>query len=93
VKGGLEVNPGEMSAPVFLGRQNIGNEVVPVEEPLSPEDVQDVEDGWAILWNLVRAWGLSCRVGGRGHGSRGGKGVLILPILQGEQQGETEAGL
>ena len=58
MKQGLEINPSEVSTCIFLGRQDISNEVVPVKEPLVPENIQDIKDGGTIIHNL------------RGSGSR-----------------------
>jgi hypothetical protein len=43
VERGTEVDPGEVSAVILLGREDVGGEVVPVEEPPSTKSVQDVE--------------------------------------------------
>ena len=48
VKDGVEVNPDDVPAVVFLSRQNLGNKVVPVKEPLATEDVQNLEDRGVI---------------------------------------------
>jgi len=62
VKGGQEIYPDDVAGIVFLCRQNI-SEVVPVEEPLTSEHVQDIKDGGAILLHLMnggrggRSWG------------------------------------
>jgi len=52
VKGGLEVNPENLVALVFLSRQDVCNEVVPIEEPAAPKCVQDLKDGGAVVSNL-----------------------------------------
>jgi len=54
VEGGLEVNPEDPVLFVLLGGQDVGNKMVPVEEPPMPEDVQDIEDRGAILLNPRR---------------------------------------
>ena len=79
VKWGLEVNPSEVSALIFLHGQQVCNEMDPVKEPPTPEHVQHVKDGWAILQDLMRSWGLHHRRGeGRGgHKSRGGRGCWL----------------
>jgi hypothetical protein len=44
VELGLKVNPKELAAVVLLGREDVRDEVIPVEEPPTPEDVQDVKN-------------------------------------------------
>jgi hypothetical protein len=39
VKLGLKVDPSEVAFVVLLGRQDIGNEMVTVKEPLGAKDV------------------------------------------------------
>jgi len=51
VEGGLEVDPEDPVVFVLLGGQDVGNKVVPVEEPATAEDIQDVKDGGAIFLN------------------------------------------
>jgi len=51
VEGGLKVDPEDPVLLVLLGGQDVGNKMVPIEEPPMPEDVQDVEDRGAILLN------------------------------------------
>jgi len=48
----LEVNPHDVPTLIFLSRQDIHDEVVPMEEPSLPKDIQDFENGGAILLNL-----------------------------------------
>jgi hypothetical protein len=43
VERGTEVNPGEVSTFVLLGREDVGSEVVPVKKPPSMKGVQDIE--------------------------------------------------
>jgi len=67
----------------LLCRQNI-SEVVPVEEPLTSEHVQDIKDGGAILLHLMN--------GGRGGGpGQGEKGVPVSTAWPVERQGGTKA--
>ena len=44
VKYGVEFNPGDISVVILLGRQDFGNKVVPVEEPLIAKDVKDLKN-------------------------------------------------
>jgi len=64
VEHGEEVDPRKASMLIFLRGQDIGSEVVPMEEPLMPKHIQHVEHRWTILQLL----------GGRGEASssRGG---------------------
>src|SRR6267142_2157841 len=43
VECGQKVDPHDVPALIFLSGQDIRNEVVPVEEPLLPENIQDCE--------------------------------------------------
>ena len=45
VKGGLKVHPGIMALIVLLGGEGISNEMVPMEEPAGPKDIENIEDG------------------------------------------------
>jgi hypothetical protein len=45
---GLKVNPRDLAVFILLCEQDVGNKVVPVEEPSLPEDIQDVEDRGGI---------------------------------------------
>ena len=40
---GRELNPGNVSILCLLGRDGIGHEVGPGEEPLTTEDVEDIK--------------------------------------------------
>jgi len=60
VKGGLKVHPGITALIAFLSREDVGNEMVPVEEPTGAKDIENIEDGklvgvrdtWLCLhWN------------------------------------------
>jgi len=45
VKGGLKVHPGIMALIAFLSREDVGDEMVLVEEPMGPKDIENVENG------------------------------------------------
>jgi len=45
VKGGLKVHPGITALIAFLGGEDVGNEMVPVEEPTGPKDIENVKNG------------------------------------------------
>jgi len=49
VEVGLKVYPEDLVALVFLSRQDVCNEMVAVEEPVVPENVQDLKDRGAIV--------------------------------------------
>jgi hypothetical protein len=66
VERGTEVDPGEVSAVILLGREDIGGEVVSVEKPPSMKSVQDVEHWWAILSFGAREGIATCDSGRRG---------------------------
>jgi len=66
---------------IFLSRQDVGDEVVPVEEPLLPENIQDFEHRGAIFLNPFR---------GRADGTRGRRGrrsQFHLLVRKGEDRG------
>jgi hypothetical protein len=44
VERGLKINPNKLSCLAFLSREDICNEMVPVEEPSSMEDIEDIEE-------------------------------------------------
>src|SRR6267142_934666 len=77
-----EVDPHNVSTLIFLSRQDIRDEVVPVEEPPLPENVQDFEHrGAIILLNLFQ--GRAGRTRGRG----GRRGHFHLLVGKGEDWG------
>ena len=51
VKRWLEVHPEDLAMLVFLCRQDVCNEMVPIEEPAASEDIQDIEDRGTVLLN------------------------------------------
>src|SRR5882672_11489040 len=74
VKGGQEIYPDDVASVVFLRRQNICEEVVPVKEPLTSEHVQDVKDRRAVVENRPR------------HSTiPSGLIRLLVPIFQGQR--------
>ena len=44
MKRGVEVNLDDVSEAVFLRRQDLGDKVIPVEEPLTTKNVEDLEN-------------------------------------------------
>jgi len=70
-----------MSILSFLSRQDVSDEVVPVEEPTLPEDVQDFKHRGAIFLNPFR---------GKADGTRGRRGrrcQFRLLVRKGEDRG------
>jgi len=45
VKGGLKVHPGKITLIAFLSGEDVGNEMVPVEESTGLKDIENIEDG------------------------------------------------
>jgi len=81
VECGLKVDPQKVSMLIFLSGQNVSNEVVPVEEPSLPEDIQDFEHRGAIFLNLFQG-----RVD-RTRGRRGRRCQFHLLVGKGEDRG------
>ena len=48
MESGVEVNPGDIPTVVCLHRQNLGNEMVPIKEPLATENIQNLKDRGTI---------------------------------------------
>ena len=79
MKRGVKVNPCDVPKAVFLSRQDLGDEMIPVEEPLTTENIEDLEDRGSIY---PREGGVGLRRGchregsslaeGRGSGGGGG---------------------
>jgi len=95
VKGGLKVHPGITSLPTLLGREDIGNEMVPVEEPTGPKDVENIEDRKLVI---VRDNRLSMHRNGRVDGGRQGtrrsrrrRGSLFHPFGRGRGKGRASS--
>ena len=49
MKDGVEVDPGNISVVVLLHRQNLGNKMIPIEEPLAAEDIQNLKDRRPVM--------------------------------------------
>jgi hypothetical protein len=82
MKLGLEVDPEEFATFILLCREDVYDEVVPVEEPSLPENIQDIENRGDI--------GLLNPRGGRavGAGDRRGRGSdLHLLVRKRENRG------
>ena len=44
VENGVEVDPGDVPQVVLLGGQNLGDKMVPIEEPLSAKNVENLKN-------------------------------------------------
>jgi len=93
VKGGLKVHPRIPALLALLSGEDIGNEMVPVEEPTGPEDIEDIENRELTVirddWLCVHQNG---RDNGRCQGtrrSRRRKGSLCHPFGQGRGKGRA----
>src|SRR6267142_1370054 len=93
VKGGLKVHPGIMALIAFLSGEDVGNEMVPVEEPMGPKDIENIEKG---KLTVVRDNWLCMHQNGRDDGghrgtrrSRRGRGSLFHPFGQGRGKGRV----
>ena len=49
MKDGVKVNPGDVSMVVLLSRQDLEDKVVPIKEPLTVENIQNLEDRRAVM--------------------------------------------
>jgi hypothetical protein len=79
MKLGLEVDPEEFATFILLCREDVRNEVVPVEEPSLPENIQDIENRGDI--------GLLNPRGGRAVGARDRRGRRCqLQLLVGKRE-------
>src|SRR6267142_4921954 len=93
VKGGLKVHPGIMALIAFLSREDVGNEMVPVEEPTGLKDIENVKNGELAV---VRDNRLCVHRNGRDNGghrrtrrSRRRRGSLFRPFGQGRGKGRA----
>jgi len=72
VKRGLEINPDITTLIALLGREDICNKVVLIEEPLRAEDVENIEHRglestvWSDNWLGARRGGVRGRNRSRG---------------------------
>ena len=63
----LEVHPYNLAVLILLHRQDVCNEMVPIEELMVSKDVQNIKDGGAILLDPQRGRaGRTSRRRGRG---------------------------
>jgi len=69
VKGGLKVHPGIMALIILLGGEGVSNEMVPVEEPMGPKDIEDIENRKLVV---VRDNWLCVHQNGRDDGGHQG---------------------
>ena len=87
MKRGQKVYPSVSSVFSFLGREDVHNQVIPIEEPTRAKDVENVKNRVLVP--------ISWSHGGRGQhrwgrGSRRGRGSLLSPLRgQGRGQGKT----
>jgi hypothetical protein len=65
---GREIHPSEASVFVLLGRENICNEVVPIEKPPRSKNVLNIEYGKLVIGVNGGSSLLLPRRGGRGWG-------------------------
>jgi len=93
VKGGLKVHPGITALIALLSREDVGNKMVPVEEPMSPEDIENIENG---KLTIVRDDWLSMHRNRRDNsgrqrtrGSRRRSGSLFHPLGWGRGKGRA----
>jgi hypothetical protein len=84
VKLGLKVNPEQLAAFILLSREDVCDEVVPIEEPPTPEDIQDVKDRGDV--------GLLNPRGGRAVGveDRRGRGGQLQLLVGKREDGRGE---
>jgi len=93
VKGGLKVHPGIMALIVLLGGEGVSNEMVPVEKPMGPKDIENIKNGELVV---VRDNQLCVHWNGRDDGghrgmrrSRRGRGSLFHLFGQGRGKGRV----
>ena len=84
MKLGLKVNPEQLAAFILLSREDVCDEVVPIEEPPTPEDIQDVKDRGDV--------GLLNPRGGRAVGveDRRGRGGQLQLLVGKREDGRGE---
>jgi hypothetical protein len=79
VEWGKEIHPSKSSSIALLGRQDVGNEMIPVEEPLLAENSQDGRVRGSIILNLERFRdGVSS--------DRRGRGTRLRPLGRGSSR-------
>jgi hypothetical protein len=87
VERGLKINPDEPSCLAFLSREDVHNKMVPIEEPLGAEDIENIEQQEFRI-DILSSTGRGHRGGLRRLvGNRGGKGSHLCP-LRGWGRGE-----
>jgi hypothetical protein len=84
VELGLEIDPEEFVAVILLSREDVRDEVVPVEEPPTPENIQDVKNRGDV--------GLLDPRGGRAVGieDRRGRGCQLQLLVGKGEDGRGE---
>ena len=84
VELGLKINPEEFVAVVLLGGEDVRDEVIPIEEPPTPENVQDFKDRGDV--------GLLDPRGGRAVGveDRRGRGGQFQLLIRKRKDGRGE---
>ena len=87
VECGVELNLSEVALVILLSRQDLGNKMVPVEEPLVTKYIKNLENRWAIF---PRANHRGSSSGGEANSLRGRRGVLSSP-LRGARRGRKTA--
>jgi len=94
VEEGLEIHPGKTTLITFLSREDVGNEIVLVEEPMGPKDVKNIKDRKLTVVRDNRLCMHQNRRDNARHqgtdGSRGGKREpLFHPFVQGRGKGRA----
>jgi len=90
VERGLEINPNKTSLITLLGREDVCNKVVSIEEPPRAEDVENIEHRglestiWSSNWLGARRGGVRGR-----NRSRGRRVSLLHPFGQGRGKGKA----
>jgi len=93
VKGGLKIHPGITALIALLSGEDVGNEMVPVKEPMGLEDIENIENGELTV---VRDDWLCMHQNGRDNsrcrgmrGSRRGRGSLFCLFGRGRGKGRV----
>jgi hypothetical protein len=73
VEWGKKVHPSEVSSVTLLGRQDVGNEMIPIEEPPLAKNGHNGRVGGPIILSLERVWDGDTS-------DRGGKGTRLCPL-------------
>ena len=83
VECGVELNPSEVASVILLSRQDLGNEVVLVEEPLATKTIENLKNQGSITTNDQDTLNFAGRVSNRWAGDsglRGRRSALLGPL-------------